>query len=83
VKDRIGVALIEAAERDGKIKPDSIILEPTSGNTGIALAWVAASKGYQLTLLMPESFSVERRQVLRHLGATLILTPAGKECLGP
>ncbi|MBP1628096.1 MAG: cysteine synthase [Holophagaceae bacterium] len=78
VKDRIGVAMIEAAEREGKIKADTILVEPTSGNTGIALAWVAAAKGYRIALVMPESFSMERRQVLRHLGASLILTPAAE-----
>jgi len=78
VKDRIGVAMIEAAEREGKIHADTILVEPTSGNTGIALAWVAAAKGYRIALVMPESFSLERRQVLKHLGASLILTPAAE-----
>jgi len=78
VKDRIGVAMVEAAEREGKIGPDTILLEPTSGNTGIALAWVAAARGYRLTLVMPESMSMERRQVLRFLGAELVLTPAAE-----
>src|SRR5436853_1105007 len=69
VKDRIGVAMVEAAERDGKIKPDTIILEPTSGNTGIALAFVCAAKGYKCALIMPDTMSVERRALLRALDA--------------
>jgi cysteine synthase A len=75
VKDRIGVAMIEAAERAGQIKDDTTILEPTSGNTGIALAFVCAARGYRLVLVMPETMSIERRKLLKALGANIILTP--------
>ena len=81
VKDRIGLAMIEAAEAAGKIKPDTIIVEPTSGNTGIALAMVCAARGYKLVLTMPETMSKERRMLLKAYGAQIILTP-GPEGMG-
>nr|WP_317238983.1 pyridoxal-phosphate dependent enzyme [Hymenobacter sp. 5516J-16] len=78
IKDRIALSMIEQAERDGILSPDSMIVEPTSGNTGVGLAMVAAVKGYQLTLVMPESMSIERRRLMAAYGANLELTPGKK-----
>src|SRR5260221_1639899 len=82
VKDRLALGVIEAAEKSGELKPGQTVIEATSGNTGIGLAMVCAAKGYPLVLTMPESFSVERRRLMRFLGAKLVLTPAAHRATG-
>ena len=82
VKDRLALGVIEAAERDGRLKPGQTVIEATSGNTGIGLAMVCAAKGYPLVLVMAESFSIERRRLMRFLGAKVVLTPAAERAVG-
>src|SRR6202166_2448082 len=82
VKDRLALGVIEDAERTGKLKPGQTVVEGTSGNTGIGLAMVCAQRGYPLVLTMPESFSVERRRLMRYLGAKVVLTPAAERAIG-
>ncbi|MEL7047089.1 MAG: pyridoxal-phosphate dependent enzyme, partial [Pseudomonadota bacterium] len=82
VKDRIALAMIEAAERSGELRPGQTVVEATSGNTGIALAMVCARRGYPLVVVMPENFSIERRKLLRFLGAQVVLTPASEKGSG-
>jgi cysteine synthase A len=82
VKDRIGIAMIEAAEREGRLRPDTVIVEPTSGNTGIALAFVAAAKGYPIILVMPDTMTIERRNLLKAYGAQVVLTPGSEGIKG-